>query len=59
MEKTGLKWIVKFFSVDFIPIDTNDVLDVHRYSLKRTWYKIMFGLIKKIYIGLITDTKYI
>ena len=23
--------------------------------MKRTWYKIMFGLIKKIFIGLLTS----
>ena len=31
MKKTGLKGIVKFFSVYFNPIDTNDVLDIHKY----------------------------
>ena len=44
-----------FFSVDFNPIDTNDVLDVHKYLMKETWYKTMFGLIKKMFIGLLTD----
>ena len=28
MKKTGLKGSVKFFSVDFNPIDTNDILDL-------------------------------
>ena len=56
MEKTIIKGIVKFFSVDFISVDANDVLDIHKYLMKRTWYK-MFGLIKKIFIGLLTDTK--
>ena len=36
MKKTGLKGVVKFFSVDFSPIDTNDVLDIHKYLMKRT-----------------------
>ena len=54
-KKTGLKGVVKFFSVDFNPIDTNDILDIYRYLMKRTRYKIMFGLIKKILIGLLTD----
>ena len=44
-----------FFSVDFNPIDTNDTLDIHKYSIKRTRYEIMFGLIKKILIGFLTD----
>ena len=34
MKKTGLKAIVNFFSVDFNPIDTNDILDIHRYLMK-------------------------
>ena len=54
MEKTGLKEVVHFFSVDFNPIVTNNILDIHKHLMKRTWYKIMFGLIKKIFIGLLT-----
>ena len=52
-KKTGFK-VVKNFSVDFKPIDNNDILDTHKYLMKRTWYKIMFGLIKKIFIVLLT-----
>ena len=33
-KKTGLKASVIFFSVDFNPIDTNDILNIHRYSMK-------------------------
>ena len=40
-------------SVDFHPIDNNDILDVREYLMKRTWYKIMFGLIKKLFMGLL------
>ena len=29
-KKTGLKRTVKFFSVDFNPIDTNNILDIHK-----------------------------
>ena len=36
------------------PIDTNNILDIHKYLMKRTWYRIMFGLIKKGLIGLLT-----
>ena len=36
MKKTGLKGSVKFFSVDFNPIDTNDILDIHKYLMKKT-----------------------
>ena len=35
MKKTGLKEIVKFFSVDFNPINTNDISDVHKYLMKK------------------------
>ena len=35
------------FSVDFNPVDTNDIFEIHRYLMKGTEYKIMFGLIKK------------
>ena len=36
MKKTGLKVIVKFFSVDFNPIDFNNILDIHKYFMKGT-----------------------
>ena len=36
MTKTGLKGVVKLFSVDFNPVDTKDILDIHRYLMKRT-----------------------
>ena len=32
-KKTGLKGVVKFFSVDFNPIDTNNIIDVHKYKI--------------------------
>ena len=34
MKKSGLKGIVKLFSVDFNHVDTN--LDIHRYLIKGT-----------------------
>ena len=34
MRKTESKGVVKFFSVDFNPIDTNDTLDIHKYLMK-------------------------
>ena len=30
-KRTGLKGAVNFFSFDFNPIDTNDILDIHKY----------------------------
>ena len=55
MKKTGLKGIVKFFLVDFNSISTKDILDTHEYLIKEKWYNaIMFGLTKKVFIGLLT-----
>ena len=54
MEKAGLKKVVKFFSVGFDPTDI-DILDIHKYLMKRAWYKIIFALIKKIFIGLLSS----
>ena len=48
-KNTGLKEIAEFFSVDFDPIDTNDILDIHRYLIKVKWYKIIFS-VKKVYV---------
>ena len=36
VKKTGLKRVVKIFSVDFNPTDKNDILDIHKYLLKLT-----------------------
>ena len=53
-KKTRIKGVANFFSVDFHPIDINDFLDIHKYLMKRTWYEIMFRLIKKIFNELLT-----
>ena len=34
LKKIGLKIIVHFFSVEFYPIDTNDILDIDKYLMK-------------------------
>ena len=39
------------FSVEFNPIDTNAILDIHKYLMK----KIMFGIIKKMFIVLLAS----
>ena len=36
LKKSGLKGVVKFCSVDFSPTYTNDILDIHKYLMKRT-----------------------
>ena len=35
MKRTVLKEVAKLFSVGFNPIDTNSILDVHKYLTKR------------------------
>ena len=32
----GLKGVAKFLSVDFNPIDSNNILNIHRYLMKST-----------------------
>ena len=49
--KTGLKGIVECFFVDFNPIDTKDILRM--FLMKGTWYKIMFGIVKKMFMRLL------
>ena len=34
-KKTGLKGVNKFFPVDFNPIDTNGILDIHKYLIEK------------------------
>ena len=34
MRKTGLKGVVNFFSIDFNPIDTNNILYIHKHLIK-------------------------
>ena len=40
IKKTMIKEVINFFSVDFNPIDKNDILDIYKYLTERTWYKI-------------------
>ena len=34
-KKAGLKGVVKFFSVEFNPIDNSDIIDIHKYLMER------------------------
>ena len=36
MKKTGLKGVVIFFSIDFNPTNTNEILDIRKYLMKET-----------------------
>ena len=44
-KKTGWKGSVKDFSIDYNAIITSNISDIHRYLIKNTWYKIIFGII--------------
>ena len=50
---TELKGIVKVLFVDYNATDTSNILDIHRYLMKETWYEIMFGFIKIMFVGLL------
>ena len=54
--KNRVKRKCNFFSVDFNPIDTNNILDIHRYLMKGKYYKIILRLIKKMSIELLIST---
>ena len=53
-EKAGLKRIENFCFIEFNATATNNILDIHKYLMKRKLYKTVFGLIKEIFIGLLT-----
>ena len=36
MKKTGFLGVLKYVSADFNPIDTDDILDIHKYLIKGT-----------------------
>ena len=44
-KNAGLGGIAKLLSIDFNPIDTNNILDIHKYLMKSAWYKIMLEII--------------
>ena len=56
MKKAGLNRNVKVAFVDHNPIDTNNILNTHRYLMKETWHKIMFGIIKNMFIVSLTSS---
>ena len=48
MKKTGLKEVIKTFSVDYV-INANNILDIHRYLMRETWYIKKLDLLKQNY----------
>ena len=53
MKKTGLNGYVYDFSVDYDTIAVDDILDIHKYLMKKNDIKKMFRFIKKIFITVI------
>ena len=49
------KFFYNFYVHDNI-IDSSNIINLHKYFTKKTWCKIIFGLIKNIFIGLLIDT---
>ena len=55
MEKaTGLSGYVYQFSANYNIIDTGNIINIYKCLMKKTWYKIMFRIIKKMFIKLLT-----
>ena len=52
--KTELKGSVNFFSFDYRSINTNENSDIRKYLILRS-YKIMLGIIKKMFIVLLAS----
>ena len=50
MKKTGLNGYVYDFSVDYDATNVDDILDIHKYVIKKiTVYMKMFGFVKKVF----------
>ena len=50
MKKTVFYGYVYDFNVDYDATAVDDVLEIHKYLIKKTRYKIMFGFIKNKFI---------
>ena len=55
MKKSGLNGLVYEFSVDYRTFDASNIIDIHKYLMKKISNKTIFGLIKKMLIGSLTD----
>ena len=42
------------FSVDYNIIDISNIIDIQKYLIKKTWYKLLFEFIKKMFVGLLS-----
>ena len=50
MKKTGLNGYVDDFSVDYDAIAADDMLDIHKYLMKKNIQYKMFGFVKGNYV---------
>ena len=48
MKNTGLNGCAYDFSVYYRAFNTCNIINIHKYLMKKKWYKIMFGLIKHV-----------
>ena len=49
MKKNGFNGHIYDFSVDGDAIDVDNILDIHKYSMKKMTYYKMFGFMKKCF----------
>ena len=54
LKMTGLYGYVYDFTVDYESIDVAETFYICKYLMQKTWHKIMFGFIKKVFIGLLS-----
>ena len=54
MKKTELKGSVHVNSVNSKTMGTSNFLDICKYLMKKSWYKVIFRYIKKIFIELLS-----
>ena len=50
IKKTGLNGYVYDFSVDYDAIATDDILDLHKYLMKKKWHIICLDLLKRCFL---------
>ena len=55
MKKTELNRRVYDFSVDYKAFDISNIIETHKYLMKETWCKTMFGLIKRMFFVFLTS----
>ena len=54
-KKTGLVGYVYEFSIDYNIFDTSNIIDIHKYLVKKKRSKITFGIMKTMFIVLLAS----